>query len=137
MDAAVVHGWRHFFAKADGSSIFLEPDLQARDSVGGGITTDERYAFVQNTLLNPPGMSDGSVTVVNLQKQEVVKSMDKDAGFNPNCIGPAAGLVQRRRPLKDHKTHGFGAWRGKANSSPSAASQARSIRCSLCSASSE
>jgi hypothetical protein len=33
-------------------------------------------------------MSDGSVTVVDLQKQEVVKSMDtlKDAGFNPNCI---------------------------------------------------
>ena len=43
---------------------------------------------MQNALLNLPGMSDGSVTVVDLQKQEVVKSMDtlKDAGFNPNCI---------------------------------------------------
>lgn len=53
-----------------------------------GITPDERYAFVQNALLNLPGMSDGSVTVVDLQKQKVVKSMDtlKDAGFNPNCI---------------------------------------------------
>jgi DNA-binding beta-propeller fold protein YncE len=53
-----------------------------------GITPDERYAFVQNALLNLPGMSDGSVTVVDLQKQQVVKSMDtlKDAGFNPNCI---------------------------------------------------
>ncbi len=53
-----------------------------------GFTPDERYAFVQNALLNLPGMSDGSVTVVDLQKQEVVKSMDtlKDAGFNPNCI---------------------------------------------------
>ena len=53
-----------------------------------GITPDERYAFVQNALLNLPGMSDGSVTVVDLQKQEVVKSMDtlKDTGFNPNCI---------------------------------------------------
>ena len=53
-----------------------------------GITPDERYAFVQNALLNLPGMSDGSVTVVDLQKQEVVKSMDtlKDAGFNPNSI---------------------------------------------------
>ena len=52
------------------------------------ITPDEHYAFVQNALLNLPGMSDGSVTVVDLQKQEVVKSMDtlKDAGFNPNCI---------------------------------------------------
>ena len=53
-----------------------------------GITPDERYAFVQNALLNLPGMSDGSVTVVDLQKQEVIKSMDtlKDAGFNPNCL---------------------------------------------------
>ena len=52
------------------------------------ITPDERYAFVQNALLNLPGMSDGSVTLVDLQKQEVIKSMDtlKDAGFNPNCI---------------------------------------------------
>jgi DNA-binding beta-propeller fold protein YncE len=52
------------------------------------ITADERYAFVQNALLNLPGMSDGSVTVVDLEKQEVVKSMDtlKDAGFNPNSI---------------------------------------------------
>ena len=37
-----------------------------------GITPDERYAFVQNALLNLPGMSDGSVTVVDLQKQEVM-----------------------------------------------------------------
>ena len=53
-----------------------------------GFTPDEHYAFVQNALLNLPGMSDGSVTVVDLQKQQVVKSMDtlKDAGFNPNCI---------------------------------------------------
>ena len=53
-----------------------------------GFTSDEHYAFVQNALLNLPGMSDGSVTVVDLQKQEVVKSMDtlKDAGFNPNSI---------------------------------------------------
>ncbi|HKF72236.1 MAG TPA: hypothetical protein VKB68_10825 [Stellaceae bacterium] len=53
-----------------------------------GITPDEHYAFVQNALLNLPGMSDGSVTVVDLQKQAVVKSMDtlKDAGFNPNCL---------------------------------------------------
>jgi DNA-binding beta-propeller fold protein YncE len=52
------------------------------------ITPDEHYAFVQNALLNLPGMSDGSVTVVDLRKQEVVKSMDtlKNAGFNPNCI---------------------------------------------------
>jgi hypothetical protein len=33
-------------------------------------------------------MSDGSVTVVDLEKGEAVASMDtlKDAGFNPNLI---------------------------------------------------
>jgi DNA-binding beta-propeller fold protein YncE len=49
---------------------------------------DERYVFVQNSLLNLPGMSDGSVTVIDLNKGEVVASVDtlKNQGFNPNCI---------------------------------------------------
>jgi DNA-binding beta-propeller fold protein YncE len=49
---------------------------------------DERYAFVQNSLLNLSGMSDGSVTVIDLNKGEVVASVDtlKNQGFNPNCI---------------------------------------------------
>ncbi len=53
-----------------------------------GISKDEKYAFVQNSLLNLPGMSDGSVTVIDLEKQKVVKSMDtlKDAGLTPNSI---------------------------------------------------
>ena len=51
-------------------------------------TKDWRYAFVQNTLLNLPGMSDGSVTVVDLETEEVAGSVDtlKEAGFNPNSI---------------------------------------------------
>ena len=51
-------------------------------------TKDERFAYIQNSLLNLPGMSDGSVTVVDLTKAEVVDSMNvlKDSGFNPNCI---------------------------------------------------
>ncbi|NIR30780.1 MAG: YncE family protein [Gammaproteobacteria bacterium] len=51
-------------------------------------TRDERYAFVQNALLNLPGMSDGSVTVVDLEQQRVIGSMDtlKNEGFNPNSI---------------------------------------------------
>jgi DNA-binding beta-propeller fold protein YncE len=51
-------------------------------------TKDYRYAFVQNALLNLPGMSDGSITVVDLQKQEVIASVDtlKDRGYNPNSI---------------------------------------------------
>jgi DNA-binding beta-propeller fold protein YncE len=51
-------------------------------------TTDWRYAFVQNALLSLPGMSDGSVTVIDLGREEVVGSMDtlKKQGFNPNSI---------------------------------------------------
>lgn len=51
-------------------------------------TKDGKYAFVQNALLNLPGMSDGSVTVVDLQSGTVVTSMDtlKNAGLNPNSI---------------------------------------------------
>lgn len=53
-----------------------------------GITKDEKYAFVQNSLLNLPGMSDGSITVVDLQSQEVVASVDtlKNMGYNPNSL---------------------------------------------------
>lgn len=53
-----------------------------------GITKDERYAFVQNALLNLPGMSDGSITVVDLKQGEVIGSVDtlKNMGLNPNCI---------------------------------------------------
>ena len=49
---------------------------------------DERYAFVQNNLLNLPGMSDGSITVVDLTKGEAIFSIDtlKNQGFNPNSI---------------------------------------------------
>ena len=49
---------------------------------------DERYLFVQNSLLNLPGMSDGSITVIDVAKGEPIASMDtlKNQGFNPNCI---------------------------------------------------
>jgi len=49
---------------------------------------DERYAFVQNSLLNLPGMSDGSITVIDLQSNSVKMSLNtfKDQGLNPNSI---------------------------------------------------
>lgn len=53
------------------------------------LSPDERYLFVQNSLLNLEGMSDGSVTVIDLAKGgKVVGSIDtlKAQGFNPNCI---------------------------------------------------
>ena len=51
-------------------------------------TNDGRYAFVQNTLLNLPGMSDGSITVIDLKSESVVKSVDtlKNSGYNPNSL---------------------------------------------------
>jgi hypothetical protein len=51
-------------------------------------TLDGRYAFVQNALLNLPGMSDGSVTVVDMKKGAVIRSLDtlKEKGLNPNSI---------------------------------------------------
>lgn len=51
-------------------------------------TRDWKYAFVQNALLNLPGMSDGSITVVDLQRGEVVASVEtfKESGHTPNSI---------------------------------------------------
>nr|MDJ0948082.1 YncE family protein [Alphaproteobacteria bacterium] len=39
-------------------------------------TQDWKYAFVQNALLNLPGMSDGSITVIDLEQEKVVASVD-------------------------------------------------------------
>lgn len=52
------------------------------------ITKDEKLAFVQNALLNLPGMSEGTITVIDLEKQEVVASVEtlKEMGLNPNSI---------------------------------------------------
>ncbi len=49
---------------------------------------DKQYAFVQNNLLNLPGLSDGSISVVDLEKGETVASINtlKNQGLNPNCI---------------------------------------------------
>jgi DNA-binding beta-propeller fold protein YncE len=51
-------------------------------------TKDWRLAFVQNSLLNLPGMSDGSITVIDLKAETVIGNIDtlKNEGFNPNSI---------------------------------------------------
>ena len=53
-----------------------------------GFTKDYTLAFVQNSLLNLPKMSDGSITVVDLTTGKVVAQVDqlKNAGFNPNSL---------------------------------------------------
>ena len=51
-------------------------------------TKDGRFAYVQNSLLNLPGMNDGSITLVDLNNGEVVDSIDtlRGQGFAPNSI---------------------------------------------------
>ena len=51
-------------------------------------TKDGQYAFVQNNLLGLEGMSDGSITVIDLKEEKAVKSITtfKDRGLNPNMI---------------------------------------------------
>ncbi|MGE3152313.1 MAG: YncE family protein [Nitrospiraceae bacterium] len=60
------------------------------------LSPDERYLFVQNSLLNLEGMSDGSITVIDLKNEKVLGSIDtlKTAGFNPNCIMPLPNHFQ-------------------------------------------
>jgi hypothetical protein len=83
-------GHLHIFdiSKSAGKPELLKSIPTAEGSHHVGITKDEKLAFVQNSLLNLPGMSDGSITVVDLEKGEVIGSIDtlKDQGFNPNSI---------------------------------------------------
>lgn len=49
---------------------------------------DDKYLFVQNSLLNLPGMDDGSITVIDVAQGKAIHSINmlKDAGYNPNSI---------------------------------------------------
>lgn len=83
-------GHMHIFDLSKGPGT---PELLASIATAGGahhvaFTNDWKYAFVQNALLNLPGMDDGAITVIDLEKREVVASMDtlKNAGLNPNSI---------------------------------------------------
>ena len=51
-------------------------------------TKDGRYAYVQNSFLNLPGMSAGSITVVDLKAKTVIDTIETfvDNGLNPNCM---------------------------------------------------
>jgi len=58
---------------------------------------DYRFAFVQNSLLNLPGLNDGSITIVDLERGAAIGSIDtlKRDGLTPNNItlltGPHGG----------------------------------------------
>jgi DNA-binding beta-propeller fold protein YncE len=53
-----------------------------------GFTQDGTLAVVQNSFINLPGMSDGALTVVNLEDLSLVGQIDtfKENGWNPNSI---------------------------------------------------
>ncbi|MDD5228871.1 MAG: YncE family protein [Methylococcales bacterium] len=77
----------------DISESLTKPTLIKSIPTAGGahhvvFSPDEKYAIVQNSFLNLPNMDDGSISVIDLQKMEKIKSIDtlKDQGFKPNCI---------------------------------------------------
>jgi DNA-binding beta-propeller fold protein YncE len=83
-------GSNHVFDISGGAT---KPKLLKTIPAAGGahhvaFSPDERYAFVQNSLLNLPEMSDGSITVIDLVKNERIASIEtlKNQGFNPNSI---------------------------------------------------
>jgi DNA-binding beta-propeller fold protein YncE len=83
-------GRLHFF---DISGDPTKPKLTKTLEAGEGAhhvayTKDGRYAYVQNSFINLPGMSEGSITVVDLNKKEVIDTINTfiDNGFNPNSM---------------------------------------------------
>ncbi len=67
---------------------FLKTIAAAAGAHHSVLSPDERYLFVQNSFLNLDGMSDGSITVIDLKADKILGSIDtlKAQGFNPNCI---------------------------------------------------
>lgn len=70
-----------------------EPKLVKTIGVGDGahhvgLTKDGRYGVVQSSFLNLPGMSSGTISVIDLKTEELVGTITSlsDAGYNPNVI---------------------------------------------------
>lgn len=83
-------GAMHIFDLGDGPAKpkLLKSIATAEGAHHVAFTLDGRYAYVQNTLLNLPGMSDGSITVIDLKSNAVIASVDtlKNTGYNPNSM---------------------------------------------------
>lgn len=87
---AMKPGHLHIFDISEGPT---KPKILKQITTADGahhvaFTPDFEHAFVQNSFINLPDMSDGSVSVVDLGNGEVIATMDtlKNAGFNPNSI---------------------------------------------------
>jgi hypothetical protein len=83
-------GRMHFFELgADPTEAKLVKTLEAGEGAHHvGYTKDGRYAFVQNSFINLPGMSEGSISVVDLGSKTVIDTIETfiENGFNPNCV---------------------------------------------------
>jgi DNA-binding beta-propeller fold protein YncE len=87
---AMKPGHLHIFDISEGATTpkLLQQVATADGAHHVGFTPDFKYGFVQNSFINLPDMSDGSVSVVDLESGEVIASMEtlKNTGFNPNSI---------------------------------------------------
>jgi DNA-binding beta-propeller fold protein YncE len=83
-------GHLHIFDMSAGAGKprLLKSIVTAEGAHHVAFTRDGRYAYVQNALLNLPGMSDGSITVIDLKSEKVIGSVDtlKNRGYNPNSM---------------------------------------------------
>ncbi len=83
-------GRMHFFDLGDDpTKLKLVKTLEAGEGAHHvAYTKDGRYAYVQNSFINLPGMSEGSITVVDLREKKVIDTIDTfiENGFNPNSI---------------------------------------------------
>lgn len=87
---AMKPGYLHVFDISEGvTNPKLLKSIETADGAHHvGFTPDFKRAYVQNSFLNLPDMSDGSVSVVDLESGTVISTMDtlKTAGFNPNSL---------------------------------------------------
>ncbi|MGH8496561.1 MAG: YncE family protein [Gammaproteobacteria bacterium] len=83
-------GHLHFFdLSEDGRQATLAKTVEAGEGAHHvAFDKEGRYAWVQNSFINLPGMSEGSITTVNLADRTVMDTITtfQDNGFNPNCI---------------------------------------------------
>ncbi len=82
-------GFVNLYDNSDpGQPKFLKTIAAAAGAHHSVLSPDERYLFVQNSFLNLDGMSDGSITVIDLKADTILGNIDtlKAQGFTPNCI---------------------------------------------------
>ena len=78
-----------FDLSADRTEVSLVKTLEVGEGAHPvAFAKDGRYAWVQNSFINLPGMSEGSISVIDMQSLTVVDTINTfiENGFNPNCM---------------------------------------------------